>query len=35
MLAEVSALLAPVAAAIGYSSYKARQFEQAFPMSAN
>jgi pimeloyl-ACP methyl ester carboxylesterase len=31
MLAEVSALLAPVAAAIGYSSYKARQFEQAFP----
>ncbi len=31
MLAEVSALLAPLAAAIGYSSFKARQFEQAFP----
>ncbi|MBX5091240.1 alpha/beta fold hydrolase [Rhizobium lentis] len=31
MLAEVSALLAPLAAAIGYSSYKARQFEQTFP----
>ncbi|MGO7258988.1 alpha/beta hydrolase, partial [Rhizobium brockwellii] len=27
MLAEVSALLAPLAAAIGYSTYKARQFE--------
>lgn len=31
MLAEVSALLAPLAAAIGYSTYKARQFEQAYP----
>jgi len=31
MLADVSALLAPLAAAIGYSSFKARQFEQAFP----
>ena len=31
MLAEVSALLAPIAAAIGYSSYKARQFERAYP----
>ncbi|ACE92723.1 probable esterase/hydrolase protein [Rhizobium etli CIAT 652] len=31
MLAEVSALLAPLAAAIGYSSYKARRFEQAYP----
>jgi pimeloyl-ACP methyl ester carboxylesterase len=31
MLAEVSALLAPIAAAIGYSSYKARQFEKASP----
>lgn len=31
MLAEVSALLAPIAAAIGYSSYKARQFEHAYP----
>jgi pimeloyl-ACP methyl ester carboxylesterase len=31
MLAEVSALLAPIAAAIGYSSYKARQFERASP----
>lgn len=31
MLPEVSALLAPLAAAIGYSSFKARQFEQAFP----
>ncbi|MGO8105649.1 alpha/beta hydrolase, partial [Rhizobium leguminosarum] len=30
-LAEVSALLAPLAAAIGYSSYKARQFEHAYP----
>ncbi|MFS8144821.1 alpha/beta fold hydrolase [Rhizobium sp. BR 249] len=31
MLAEISALLAPLAAAIGYSSYKARQFEQTYP----
>jgi pimeloyl-ACP methyl ester carboxylesterase len=31
MLTLVSALLAPLAAAIGYSSYKARQFEQAYP----
>jgi len=31
MLAEVSALLAPLAAVIGYSSYKARQFEQTYP----
>ncbi|NNH28494.1 alpha/beta hydrolase [Rhizobium sp. SEMIA 4085] len=31
MLAEISAILVPIAAAIGYSSYKARQFEQAFP----
>ncbi len=31
MLAEVSALLAPIAAAIGYSSYKAWQFEHAYP----
>ncbi len=31
MLAEISALLAPIAAAIGYSSYKARQFEHAYP----
>lgn len=31
MLAEISALLVPVAAAIGYSSYKARQFEYAYP----
>ncbi|WP_086995114.1 alpha/beta hydrolase [Rhizobium sullae] len=31
MLAEISTLLAPIAAAVGYSSYKARQFEQAFP----
>ncbi|MET3856105.1 alpha/beta hydrolase [Rhizobium sp. OAE497] len=31
MLAEVSALLAPIAAAIGYSSYKARQFERDYP----
>ncbi len=31
MLAEISTLLAPIAAAIGYTSYKARQFEQAFP----
>ncbi|MDU0363672.1 alpha/beta hydrolase [Rhizobium sp. 25PS6] len=31
MLAEVSALLAPLAAAIGYSTYKARQFEHAYP----
>ena len=31
MLAEVSAFFAPIAAAIGYSSYKARQFERAFP----
>ncbi|KQV66132.1 alpha/beta hydrolase [Rhizobium sp. Root1220] len=31
MLAQVSALLAPFAAAIGYSIYKARQFEQAYP----
>src|SRR6478735_6350080 len=31
MLTLVSALLAPLTAAIGYSSYKARQFEQAYP----
>jgi pimeloyl-ACP methyl ester carboxylesterase len=31
MFAEISALLAPLAAAIGYSSYKARQIEQAYP----
>ncbi|RUV39166.1 alpha/beta hydrolase, partial [Mesorhizobium sp. M1A.T.Ca.IN.004.03.1.1] len=31
MLAEVSAFLAPLAAVIGYSSYKARQFEHAYP----
>jgi pimeloyl-ACP methyl ester carboxylesterase len=31
MITEVSTLLAPIAAAIGYSTYKARQFEQAFP----
>ncbi|MGM4911812.1 alpha/beta fold hydrolase [Rhizobium sp. 768_B6_N1_8] len=31
MLAEFSALLASIAAAIGYSSYKARQFEHAYP----
>ena len=31
MLAEISALLLPIAAAIGYSSYKARQFEYANP----
>lgn len=31
MLTLVSALLAPIAAAIGYSSYKARQFERAYP----
>ncbi|MBB4575531.1 alpha/beta fold hydrolase [Rhizobium lentis] len=31
MLAEVSTLLAPLAAAIGYTSYKARRFEQTYP----
>jgi pimeloyl-ACP methyl ester carboxylesterase len=31
MLAEISTLLAPLAAAIGYSSYKARQIERAYP----
>lgn len=31
MLAEVSLLFASLAAAVGYSSYKARQFEQAYP----
>lgn len=31
MLAELSTLLAPLAAAIGYSSYKARQFERTHP----
>lgn len=31
MLAEISTLLAPVAAAIGYTTYKARKFEQTFP----
>ncbi|KQV31527.1 esterase [Rhizobium sp. Root1203] len=31
MFAEVSTLLAPLAAAIGYSSYKARQIERAYP----
>jgi pimeloyl-ACP methyl ester carboxylesterase len=31
MLAEISTLLAPLAAAIGYTAYKTRQFEQTFP----
>jgi pimeloyl-ACP methyl ester carboxylesterase len=31
MFAEISTLLAPIALAIGYSSYKAHQFEQAYP----
>lgn len=31
MIAEVSALIAPIAAAIGYTTYKARKFEEAFP----
>ncbi|MBZ9791461.1 alpha/beta hydrolase [Rhizobium sp. 3T7] len=31
MLAEASAFLAPVVAAIGYSSYKRRQFEASYP----
>ena len=31
MLAEASALIAPLAAAIGYTTYKARKFEAAFP----
>jgi hypothetical protein len=31
MISEVSLLLAPLAAAIGYSSYMARQFELTYP----